>query len=672
MAKNNRKNQWHLSWGGQTYGPFDQETIKKKVASGELDLNASYAWRPGCEDWKPCLEVEELTSLLDVASPPPPPPPPPIASGKDNEIAPGSSSLPPDIEIRPDKSKDATVKIQPVLMPKMKLFPETEKEGREWKDSAQELWVASMEPGLFPAGLKKVFHCGLLLVEGQFVKKHEFCKQYSLDDGDEVEECTTYEQEYSAYKFLGIRGNTILPDSETTSLDKAHVMMEAVAYTLMGEMAALKDKMHKADNGRPEGFWKAKPFHCGRSIASGISYSQKIQVVMRPLGQPIKETCRILGPSNERGRIISLKEFRPIPVQDDDKYIRITNIYSFSECLARADVEYLRPLKAGSGFLNRQGNWAILPKFYRAGSFNEGLAGAKLEEECKWGFIDRSGNWAVEPSFEETKPFVEGLAPVKAEEGGKWGYIDRRGEWAIKPFFDDAFVFQQGRARIILKGECGFIDMDGGIVVDPIFSPGSTGYSQGLAAVSYQNMWGYLDRNGEWAVRPIFSEANPFSEGLAVVRLDGKSGWIRNPLVPEGSREWREVGPIAARLAAFVDGWPGKRGFFPAGKLEHWHIDLVRSAFGIEWDRILLAFSGDPEEPFESGIAFTDRYVCTKGHKGNTRMEYAEWSRDRMDKVRSMAAMTAEDKDGSFREGEFWRLFLAMLELWQSQAECAK
>jgi len=214
--------------------------------------------------------------------------------------------------------------------------------------------------------------------------------------------------------------------------------------------------------------------------------------------------------------------------------------------------------------------------------------------------------------------------------------------------------------------------MDGGIVVDPIFSPGSTGYSEGLAAVSYQNMWGYLDRNGEWAVRPIFSDANPFSEGLAVVTLEGKGGWIRNPLVPEGSREWREVDPIAARLAAFLEGWPGKHGFFPAGKLELWHIDLVRSAFGIEWDRILLAFSGDPEEPFESGIAFTDRYVCTKGRKGNTRMEYSEWARERMDKVRSMAARTAEDKEGRFREGEFWRLFLALLEFWQSQVEGAK
>ena len=315
------------------------------------------------------------------------------------------------------------------------------------------------------------------------------------------------------------------------------------------------------------------------------------------------------------------------------------------------------------------------PSFDLVFPFSEGLAAVK--KDGKWGFIDRGGNWAVEPSFEETKIFAEGLAPAQKEEGGKWGYIDRRGDWVIKPFYDDAFIFQQERARIILKGKLGFIDRDGEIVVDPIFDSNSrsSGYNQGLAAVSYQNMWGYLDRNGEWAVWPIFSEAHPFSEGLAVVTLDGKSGWIRNPLVPEGSREWREVGPIAARLAAFLEGWPDKRGFFPAGKLEHWHIDLVRSAFGIEWDRILLAFSGDPEEPFESGgIAFTDRYLCAKGPKGNTRMDYAEWARarDRMDKVRSMAARTAEDNEGRFREGEFWRLFLALLEFWQIQAEGAK
>jgi hypothetical protein len=106
-----------------------------------------------------------------------------------------------------------------------------------------------------------------------------------------------------------------------------------------------------------------------------------------------------------------------------------------------------------------------------------------------------------------------------------------------------------------------------------------------------------------------------------------------------------------------------KSGFHLAEKLEDWEFGLVRKSFGLERDRTLRAFAGYPEKPFDSGIVFTDSYACIRDATGDTRMEYAGWSKGKMDKVRSMVARTVEDPEARFRDGGCWRL-LRVLESW--------
>jgi hypothetical protein len=43
-------------------------------------------------------------------------------------------------------------------------------------------------------------------------------------------------------------------------------------------------------------------------------------------------------------------------------------------------------------------------------------------------------------------------------------------------------------------------------------------------------LWGYIDKNGLLVISPEFSEANAFREGLALVQLGNKWGYIRNIL----------------------------------------------------------------------------------------------------------------------------------------------
>lgn len=60
---------WHVTSGGQTYGPYTMAQMAQAVASGQL-RSESLVWSAGMEAWRPIARVPRLASLF----PPPPPP----------------------------------------------------------------------------------------------------------------------------------------------------------------------------------------------------------------------------------------------------------------------------------------------------------------------------------------------------------------------------------------------------------------------------------------------------------------------------------------------------------------------------------------------------------------------------------------------------------------------
>jgi hypothetical protein len=84
------------------------------------------------------------------------------------------------------------------------------------------------------------------------------------------------------------------------------------------------------------------------------------------------------------------------------------------------------------GFIDKQGQWIIPPKYYDVHSFCEGVAAFK--EKGKWGLMNTKGEIIYEAFFQDIIfPFTNGLIPVK--EAGKWGYLNTQGKWVIKPQF---------------------------------------------------------------------------------------------------------------------------------------------------------------------------------------------------------------------------------------------
>ncbi|HED6756268.1 TPA: WG repeat-containing protein, partial [Campylobacter coli] len=68
----------------------------------------------------------------------------------------------------------------------------------------------------------------------------------------------------------------------------------------------------------------------------------------------------------------------------------------------------------------------------------------RVKIDGQWSFLDKNGEFAIEPKFDNLGVFSEGLAGVGLN--GKYGFIDKNGEFVIKPKFDEAWDFSEGLA----------------------------------------------------------------------------------------------------------------------------------------------------------------------------------------------------------------------------------
>ncbi len=109
-----------------------------------------------------------------------------------------------------------------------------------------------------------------------------------------------------------------------------------------------------------------------------------------------------------------------------------------------------------------------------------------------------------------------------------------------------------------LGGIWGYADRDGKLVIRPRFEYAQP-YCEGLALVRENGRCGYIDGSGDYAIYPEFAAARPFAEGLAGVVLsqlwgfiDRMGGFAVNPL-------FEDCGPFSEGLAAVL--WRGRWGF---------------------------------------------------------------------------------------------------------------
>lgn len=166
--------------------------------------------------------------------------------------------------------------------------------------------------------------------------------------------------------------------------------------------------------------------------------------------------------------------------------------------------------------------------------FSEGFAGFK--ENGKYGFIDETGAVVIKPSFDSIGSFSEGFAEIEINK--KTGFIDKTGKILIQPQYDNTWGFTNGFALVGIKNgadeegfvkyKWGFIDKSGKIVVGKTKDKDigkfddAEPFSEGLAPVKIGNKWGYVNEKDQIIIKPQFKTAKQFSEELASVTINGK------------------------------------------------------------------------------------------------------------------------------------------------------
>lgn len=167
--------------------------------------------------------------------------------------------------------------------------------------------------------------------------------------------------------------------------------------------------------------------------------------------------------------------------------------------------------------------------------FSEGLLGVYSPSLEACGYVNKDFEFVIEPKFRAVAPFSEGLARVAVLEDDeeKVAFIDPSGSFTLPPSFNTDFNFRrnasdfsEGLAALSeglrpsrTSGEAFvYIDKTGRIVLETQFFYASA-FHEGLASVydDKSNRWGFIDRTGKVVIPLKYEAANDFSDGMALV-----------------------------------------------------------------------------------------------------------------------------------------------------------
>lgn len=230
------------------------------------------------------------------------------------------------------------------------------------------------------------------------------------------------------------------------------------------------------------------------------------------------------------------------------------------------------PSMRSAGFIDKQGNTVIAPRFKTAKEFHGGLAAA--ETVRGWGFVDKTGAWKMEPSFEVADNFGDGLAPVSGRHqffplqpmenaAPQFHYIDSAGRVVIDEPFSYAQPFVDGIASVQSPGEVGrhcidklgnnvcetnrLIELMGDFILEShalpktdelqdsyftrnfLLGPDKDGQYKivpddlnpfFVEAANKTILFGYKDAAGKVVIEPKYFRAQIFTEGLAAVQIE--------------------------------------------------------------------------------------------------------------------------------------------------------
>ncbi len=176
------------------------------------------------------------------------------------------------------------------------------------------------------------------------------------------------------------------------------------------------------------------------------------------------------------------------------------------EVFTLENVTAVGPMKAGFAYFVRNERFGIVNKegkilrkpnylFLASADPNTGLARAQDDESELFGFVNRNGNWIILPRYPNAKDFSGGFAAVFIRNKNAYGYIDSRGNMRISGQYLAAGGFQDGFAWVKTDKGFRYINSDGQWLSPLIFTYTHDFY-EGLAAASQGESQLYINTQG--------------------------------------------------------------------------------------------------------------------------------------------------------------------------------
>lgn len=199
----------------------------------------------------------------------------------------------------------------------------------------------------------------------------------------------------------------------------------------------------------------------------------------------------------------------------------------FSEELASVAIG-----EKNSAYINKKGQLVIvLPLSFSPGGYNDrggfsnGLARVQKDATSESFFIDTTGKFVNVPKLDYAGTFKDGYI-VGTDKGQNAYLIDKNGKTlkiASNTMSTIVSPFSEGLVWIgdWDKPRGSFYDSTGKKVITPNLKTSVAGqFSEGLAEVRINGKSGFIDKTGQIVIQPKYYSAKPFSEGLAEVCIN--------------------------------------------------------------------------------------------------------------------------------------------------------
>ena len=269
---------------------------------------------------------------------------------------------------------------------------------------------------------------------------------------------------------------------------------------------------------------------------------------------------------------------------------KFEHVESFSEGLAAVREQAQGPY----GYINLKGNEVIASKYYSVSNFKDGLAwvgtdATALSGGTSWGpkifLIDTKGEVKktirpvgerLYPRWEIGSTGEEGMTRVYYHDYGspgsyvKAGYLTRDGIVIGYDNWCEAGEFKDGVARVRLSGLRG-CDADYHMINSDFEWVGDkhhfiSNVNDDYAVVGGPRFFGFMHKWGTYLSKLIYDEAQPFHEGLAQVKEDGRWKYISGPGQTsfEVDRDYISLGALgnmSEAMAWWAEGMNGYGGY---------------------------------------------------------------------------------------------------------------